>query len=83
MVKIQEGPHWSTLLLKEMVTPLSMTLWVAATLYFLSYKLGSDLSNLYFGLIVVAIILVTAILTTEVKFQRITRASPTKFYIAP
>jgi sodium/potassium-transporting ATPase subunit alpha len=57
------GTHWSILLIKELTTPFAGLLWAGAILCFVAYALGNDPSNLYLGVIIVAIILITGFLT--------------------
>jgi sodium/potassium-transporting ATPase subunit alpha len=45
------------------VTPFSLLLWAGAILCFIAYALAKDPSNLYLGVIIVAIIFITGILT--------------------
>jgi sodium/potassium-transporting ATPase subunit alpha len=50
-------------LLRELVTPFALLLWAGAVLTFVAYAIGNDTSNLYLGLIIAAIILITGFLT--------------------
>jgi len=62
-LSVKEGTHWSILLIKELITPFADLLWAGAILCFVAYGLGHDPSNLYLGIIIVAIILITGFLT--------------------
>ena len=53
------GTPWPLLLLKEMVTAFALLLWAGAILCFIAYAIGKDPSNLYLGIIICAIILIT------------------------
>ena len=59
----KSGTHWSILLLREMVTPFALLLWFGAALCFVAFGIGQDYSNLYLGVIICAIILITVFLT--------------------
>ena len=59
----KEGTHWAILLIEEFLTPFSILLWAGAILCFVAFGLGKDPSNLYLGVIICAIILITGTLT--------------------
>ena len=46
-----------------MVTPFALLLWFGAALCFVAFGIGQDYSNLYLGVIICAIVLITGFLT--------------------
>ena len=59
----KSGTHWSILLLKELFTPFSLLLWGGGALCFAAYGIGNDPSNLYLGVIIYVIILLTGFMS--------------------
>ena len=59
----KSGTHWSILLLKELTTPFSLLLWGGGGLCFAAYAIGKDSSNLYLGVIIYVIILLTGFMS--------------------
>jgi len=57
------GTHWSLKLLKEMVTPFALLLWIGGILCFIAYPLSGDPSNLYLGIVLIIIVLLTSLVT--------------------
>lgn len=57
------GTHWSILLLRELVTPFAILLWIGAILTFVAFAIGNDASNLYLGFILVIVICITGFIT--------------------
>jgi sodium/potassium-transporting ATPase subunit alpha len=53
------GTHWSILLFREFITPFSLLLWGGAALCYAAYGIGKDPSNLYLGIIICVIIIIT------------------------
>lgn len=46
-----------------MVTPFALLLWAGAFLCFAAYGVGNDPSNLYLGVVICAIVVITGLLT--------------------
>jgi sodium/potassium-transporting ATPase subunit alpha len=59
----KKGIHWSILLARELVTPFSLLLWGGAALCFAAFGIGKDPSNMYLGVIICVIIMITGFIS--------------------
>jgi sodium/potassium-transporting ATPase subunit alpha len=59
----KKGIHWSILLARELVTPFSLLLWGGAALCFAAFGIGKDPSNMYLGIIICVIIMITGFIS--------------------
>jgi len=79
----KEGTHWAILLIRELVTPFALLLWSGSALCFVAYILGKDLSNLYLGVIIAAIILTTGAISFNQTMKSQSLMDSFKDFIPP
>lgn len=59
----RKGTHWSIKLLKELTAPFALLLWAGGILCFIAYGLSKDDSNLYLGIVLIVIVLISGFMT--------------------
>ncbi len=79
----KKGTHWSLKLLKEMVSPFALLLWAGGILCFIAYPLSGDPSNLYLGIVLIIIVLLTSFMTFYQNMKSEAIMSSFKDFIPP
>jgi sodium/potassium-transporting ATPase subunit alpha len=70
-------------LIKELISPFAILLWCGAILCFVAYGIGNDPSNLYLGVIICAIILITGFMTFYQSMKSASIMGSFKDFIPP
>jgi sodium/potassium-transporting ATPase subunit alpha len=80
----KEGVHWSLKLFHELTTPFACLLWAGALLCFVAYALSSsDASNLYLGIVLAVINLLTGLMSFYQNMQSEAIMGSFKDFIPP